>query len=155
MGRKSRTKGHSFEREVARDFREAGYSDACRQLEYQENQCYGVDLDKTGKYLIQCKRRKTYSSISTIQEIRCEDYVATHRRKVVVPVLVTKADNLPTMAILPWSHLQKLISLEKTHLDVINDSKQGVVDPTPEEIEERAKEIREGWKYNVPDPPEE
>ena len=59
------------------------------------------------------------------------------------------------MAILPWSHLQKLISLEKTHLDVINDSKQGVVDPTPEEIEERAKEIREGWKYNVPDPPEE
>lgn len=124
MGRKSRVKGHSFEREVARDFREAGYDGASRQLEYQENQCYGVDLDGTGKYLVQCKRRKTYSAISAIREIRCEDYATRHRCEIVVPILVTKADKLPTMAILPWSHLQKLISLEKTHLDVISEARR-------------------------------
>lgn len=154
MGRLSRTKGHAFERDIAKDFREAGYDGACRQLEYQENQCYGVDLDGTGKYLVQCKRRKTYSSLSTIQEIRCEEYVANHRRKVVVPILVTKADKMPTMAVLPWDHLKKLLSLEKTHLDVVNESRKPMVDPTPEEIEERAAEIREGWKHNTPDPPE-
>jgi len=152
MGRRSRTKGHAFERKIARDFRKAGYVEAGRQLEYQEHECYGVDLDHTGKYLVQCKCRKTYAPVMTIKEIRDEEYVAKHTRNTVVPVLVTKADQLEEMAILPWSHLRQLISLEKTHLDVITEHRRTPApDPTPEEIAERAKEIRETWKHKPPE----
>lgn len=78
-GKTSRTKGHSFEREVAIAFREV-FPKAARQLEYQEG--LGVDLANTGNLRIQCKRGKGYAPISKIEEAYGDG----------IPVLVTKAD---------------------------------------------------------------
>ena len=114
MGRSERAKGHRFEREIAKDFQDAGYPNACRQLEYQENTAFGVDLDNTGVYLVQCKSRKTYVSVATIKEIREEDYQQWRGTAETVPILVTKADRQPVRAVLPWKKLQALIGLERS-----------------------------------------
>lgn len=96
-GKKSRTKGHSFERAVAITFREV-YPDAQRLLEYQEG--YGIDLDKTGIFRVQCKAYKQYAPISKINEIPKGDYI---------PVLVTKGDRLTPMVVLPLDNFIELL----------------------------------------------
>ena len=68
MGKLSRTKGHSYEREVAIVFREV-FPNAKRKLEYQLDECTGVDLENVGPFLIQCKRLKKYAPISKIKEV--------------------------------------------------------------------------------------
>lgn len=100
MGKLSRTKGHNFEREVAGVLRDI-FPEAKRQLEYQEDECKGVDIANTGKYKIQCKCKKKYVSVNTMKEIQCgkED----------VPIVVTKAMREEPMAILPWKDLINLI----------------------------------------------
>lgn len=70
-GKSSRAKGHGFEREVAKKFRDI-FPNACRNLEYQSNNCEGVDLQGTGPLRIQVKRNKTYAPISKIKEIKGE-----------------------------------------------------------------------------------
>jgi hypothetical protein len=89
MGKKSRTKGHSFERKIAQEFRRI-YPEAQRQLEYQLNQCQGVDLKNTGPFKIQCKCKKSYSPINAIEEIKAEG----------IKMLVTKADRKAAVACL-------------------------------------------------------
>lgn len=105
MGKLSRTKGHSFEREVAKRFREVGYHKAIRKLEYQVTDDLGIDLDGTSPYLIQCKRLKKYSSITAIEEVPQKD---GH-----IPVLITKADNKPAMAVIPFDHFLELVKVEE------------------------------------------
>ncbi len=100
MGRKSRTKGHSFEREMANLFRLV-FPDARRQLEYHVKDANGVDLQGTGRYRVQCKRCKKYASITAINEIRAEPGT--------IPVLVTRGDNCKAMAVLPLDELITLI----------------------------------------------
>lgn len=106
MSKKSRTKGHSFEREVAILLRKV-YPEAQRNLEYQENMAYGVDLVGTGHYRIQCKRLKRYPSINTIQEVKCDEDLGD------IPVLVAKADRGRIMAVIPLEALIWLMEKEK------------------------------------------
>ena len=100
-GKTNRRKGHSFEREVANDIKHI-FPEAKRQLEYQTDECQGVDIANTGRYKIQCKNHKRYVSVNTIKEIECD--------KKDVPIVVTKGRRiLPAMAILPWKDLIDLI----------------------------------------------
>jgi len=69
LSKLSRTKGHSYEREIAMRFRDV-FPGAKRKLEYQLDKCVGVDLEGVGEYLIQCKRMRKYASISKIKEIQ-------------------------------------------------------------------------------------
>lgn len=101
-GRRARTKGHSFEREVAIQLREV-FPDARRHLEYQDQEANGVDLVETGEYRIQCKRLKGYASVNTIEEISSDRIFGE------VPVLVTQADGKEAMAVLPFSDLVRLM----------------------------------------------
>lgn len=100
MGKKSRTKGHSFERWCANEFRLV-FPEARRQPEYHVKDANGVDLQGTGRYKIQCKRFRKYASITAINEVKCEiDHV---------PILVTRGDNSEAMAVLPLKDLIQLI----------------------------------------------
>lgn len=92
MGKKSRTKGHGYEREIANKLKPL-FPDARRHLEYQTGAAeLGIDLINTGNLLIQCKRYKTYVPITKIKEIK----EASGK----IPVLVTKADRQPDMVVL-------------------------------------------------------
>ncbi len=101
MSKLSRTKGHSFERNVAIALRHL-FPDCRRHLEYHAREANGVDLIETGPYRFQCKKKKKYASVSTIKEIQCN-------RETEIPVVVTAGDNEEWMAILPFSELVKLI----------------------------------------------
>jgi hypothetical protein len=102
LSKLSRTKGHDFERKIAQRFRVI-FPRSRRQLEYNEMDCNGVDLADTGRYLIQCKRKKKYANPSAIAEIQVKDPSE-------IPVLITKADHKPPLAILPLEHLIELIA---------------------------------------------
>lgn len=92
-GKRSRTKGHGFERVIAQLFREAGFPEARRKLEYHLNDCNGVDLQFCGPYAIQCKALRQYPAINTISEIKTNDPDMVH-------VLIAKADNKKPVAVL-------------------------------------------------------
>lgn len=97
----SRSKGHSFEREVAQQLRQV-FPKARRHLEYHLEDCKGFDLDNTGIYRIQCKRGRNYAPVSKIQEVEIvnEDHV---------PVLITRGDRLEAMAVIPFDHFVSLL----------------------------------------------
>jgi len=99
MGALSRTKGHSYERAIAKAFRDHGFPEAGRHLEYQTDEANGVDLKNTGPYLVQCKRGRAYAPITAIEEISGEG----------VPLLVTKADNKPDMVVMPLAEFLRLV----------------------------------------------
>ena len=99
MGKKSRTKGHTYERETAVKF-QAVFPDAKRHLEYQAGEANGVDLDNTGNLAIQCKRYKGYAPINKIFEVDAPGKI---------PVLVTKADRQPDMVILPLADFIRIL----------------------------------------------
>lgn len=94
----NRKKGHDFEREIAAEFREMGYEQAKRNLEYNEGET-GIDLVNTGMFDVQCKRRKNYCSVNTIKEIKGYK----------MPLLITKANGDEAMAILRWEDLKKIV----------------------------------------------
>lgn len=68
MSKLARTRGHSFEREVAIAFRSV-FPGAERKLEYQKSQCTGVDLKNTGNLKVQCKRARGPIPMNKIEEI--------------------------------------------------------------------------------------
>ena len=92
MGKLSRTKGHAFERKIAAALRKF-FPNARRELEYQIGGL-GIDLAETGPFKIQCKKRKTYASVATIGEVKCDRMLGD------IPVLVTAGDNEPAMVVL-------------------------------------------------------
>lgn len=102
MGKLSRTKGHSFEREIAIALRGI-FPEARRHLEYQDAEANGVDLVNTGKYFIQCKRGRKYASLTAIKEVQCDEALGD------VPVLVTKGDNERILVALPLEEFLNLI----------------------------------------------
>ena len=106
MGKMSRTKGHSFERLIAKALRVV-FKSARRQLEYQIDDCLGVDLAETGPYRIQCKRFKGYAPISAIEEIKCNEELGD------IPVLITQGDHKRILAVIPFEHLIRLFQIEK------------------------------------------
>jgi len=97
-GKSSRTKGHSFEREVAQLLRDI-FPNAKRKLEYQWQEASGVDLENTGNLKIQCKRSKGPIPISKIKEIR----------EAGVKVLVSKTDRDAIYATLEFCDFIKLL----------------------------------------------
>jgi len=108
MGKSQRVKGHSFERLVARTFREF-YKDSFRVLEYQENTANGIDV-KAGPFNIQCKRHKSYVPINTIKEIKGDD---TNKIK----LLITKADRDDAMVCLSLSDFIRVLKNENLEMD--------------------------------------
>jgi hypothetical protein len=101
-GKSSRTKGHSFERFIANELK-AIFPNAKRQLEYQIDSCKGVDLSDTGKFKIQCKKHKSYVSIGTIAEVKCD------RANGDIPMLITAGDRKEPIAALYLSDLIPLL----------------------------------------------
>lgn len=100
IGKRSRAKGHDFERWVARYLKPA-FPNARRHLEYQDAEAYGVDLVNTSHYDIQCKRGKKYAPVTAINEIKSFG----------TRVLITKADNGPALAVIELDEFLRLIQL--------------------------------------------
>lgn len=101
-GRRARSKGHSFEREIAIRLREI-FPGARRHLEYQDSEANGVDIAETAHFRIQCKKLKQYAPVTTIDEIVHDRFFGE------VPILVTAADSRPAMAVLPFDDLLALL----------------------------------------------
>jgi hypothetical protein len=73
MGKKSRTKGVAYEREIAHLFRLLGFEDAKRHLEFQADEAdAGRDLDGTFPFAVQCKCWGKTPSISAIEQIKAD-----------------------------------------------------------------------------------
>ena len=71
MGKMSRRKGHSYERYIASLFRDIGYLDAKRHLEFQKVEAEeGRDIDGTQPFGIQCKHYKSTPSIQAINQLK-------------------------------------------------------------------------------------
>lgn len=116
----ARKKGHDFEREIAQQFRELGWEDAmttraARGGDWSHTDD-GIDLVNTEPFAVQCKRLQGYASVNTIEEIhtgqKCQDFYADGRPVTCfdkIPLLLTKANGKPTMAVLPWDELKKLL----------------------------------------------
>lgn len=105
-GKLARRKGHAFEREIAKIFQQNGWPEAKRHLEYQAAEVQGVDLDNTWPFAVQCKRGRSYAPINKIFEV--QESETGH-----VPLLVTKGDNQPIMAVLSLADLITLIRGEE------------------------------------------
>lgn len=105
MGKKSRTKGHSFEREIARKLGGGvgPFPHARRHLEYQDSECYGVDLVNTGPYRIQCKRGKKPAPLSALLEVRADEMLGE------VPILVTQGDRGRIIVAMPFEEFLRLL----------------------------------------------
>lgn len=109
MGKLSRTKGHSFERLVSHQWQEMGWKDARTKRAARGGDWSttddGTDLVGTEPFAVQCKRYADYVPVNRIEEI------VKYENQPEIPLLLTKADNKPTMAVLPWDELQKLIKM--------------------------------------------
>lgn len=106
-GRRSRTKGHSFERWVANQLRVV-FPNARRHLEYHSADANGVDIINTGFLRIQCKKLKKYAQIKMIEEIKVDplDYF--------IPILITAADGKPPMVVMSFEYfMNALIRLRR------------------------------------------
>lgn len=90
MGKSQRTKGISYEREVAARFREI-FPQARRNLTETQKGGQGVDLVGVGRLRVQCKRGRNYAPASRIEEVSAGDGL---------PVLVTKADRRPDLVVM-------------------------------------------------------
>lgn len=99
MGKAQRDKGANYEREIARRLRSV-FPNAMRNVtETQTGQ--GVDLTGTGNLRIQCKRHKAYAPISRLEEVP--------KTPGVIPVLVTKGDRQPDVAVLYLDDLLRIL----------------------------------------------
>lgn len=100
LGKTSRRKGHQFERDIANELQEI-FPEARRHLENHIADAKGYDLDNTGVFRIQCKRRKTYAPITTIKEVDCEFFE--------IPIVITKADKEDTMVVMKFEHWKEIV----------------------------------------------
>lgn len=102
-GKRSRNKGHSFERKIAQELRKI-FPEVGRQLEFQKDCAKGIDLRGTGCFKFQCKKLKRYAPITAIFEVDCEEELGD------IPILVTAGDFQRSMAVLPFEYLVELIA---------------------------------------------
>lgn len=77
-----RRRGHDFERWVS-NFLKKFFPYSKRHLEYQIQECKGVDLDNTEPFAIQCKRRRDIKVYNWLEEVK---------DKTAIPILIAKAD---------------------------------------------------------------
>lgn len=99
----ARAKGHQFERDIANELGHI-FPEAKRQLEYQTDECNGVDIANTDIFKFQCKNKQNYVSVTTIKEI-------TITKEEDIPVLVTKGNKQEAMAIMPFRKLVTLLEI--------------------------------------------
>lgn len=102
--KKSRRRGHNFEREVA-NLLKVVFPDARRHLEYQGAEANGIDIVNTGLYKIQCKRGKKYASFTAIKEVEADEMFGD------IPVLVTQGDKERILVALPFEEFLRLVQL--------------------------------------------
>lgn len=102
MSKLSRTKGHSFEREIAIALRSI-FPNARRHLEYQMPEANGVDLVHTGHYRIQTKRGRKAAPISAIKEVTADELLGE------VPILITQGDRDRIYVVMPFEEFLSLL----------------------------------------------
>lgn len=100
MGQLSRTKGHSYEREIANLFKEF-FPEAKRNLTETQTGGQGIDLVNTGEFKVQCKRGRKYAPLTKIKEVNWSE---PH-----IPLLITKGDNEKSMVGLYLEDFKKLL----------------------------------------------
>lgn len=108
MGKTSRRKGASYERDLARQFREMGWNEAKRHLEYQGQEAEeGRDLDGTQPWAVQAKCWGKNPSITAIEEITLSNGYE-------IPLAIlkrSKAGQQPLeVAVLHWEDFKRLIA---------------------------------------------
>ncbi len=102
MSKLARQRGHSFEREVAKDFHSMGYKKARRHLEYHATDAEdGIDLVDTGPFYVQAKRGRQYAPINKIFEIK---------KKGGINLLVTRADNMESMVVMSMDDFKCIVN---------------------------------------------
>lgn len=107
MSKLSRTKGHSFEREIAIALR-CVFPKARRHLEnHEEDAAFGADLMHTGLYRIQCKRMRKWASMSAIKQVKADELLGQ------VPVLVTQGDRERVLVALPLEEFIRLLKNQR------------------------------------------
>lgn len=103
MGKSQRTKGHNFERQIATQFRNAGWLFAARHLEFQAIEAaQGYDLVGTEPFKIQCKAHQNYVPISNITQIKAKSGD--------IPVLISKGDNERACAVVYFDDFLRIIA---------------------------------------------
>jgi hypothetical protein len=101
-----RTKGHSFERKIAQEFRSLGWSKALRNLEYQSQVALdGVDILNTEPFLVQCKCKKDYVPVNTIKEVR--------NKEGYYPLLITQGTRKEPMVVMRWKDFKEILGMLK------------------------------------------
>jgi hypothetical protein len=112
-GKASRTKGHSFERTIAEDFRTVGFPKArtSRQVSRIADDCK-IDIVGVFPYAPQCKALRKYASLNEVLKIEWEKYVsiADTSGNYMTPLLITKGDRQPTMVALPWKDFMNILT---------------------------------------------
>jgi len=81
-----RTKGHSFERFIAKLLKPF-FPQAKRHLEYQMSSCDGYDIDGTTPFKIQCKAYNKIAVYKWLEEIK----INSNNNE--IPLLICKADH--------------------------------------------------------------
>jgi len=110
MGKAQRTKGHSYERNKAIDFREAGWPKAKRHLEYQSCEAeLGQDLDNTYPFLVQCKAVKNSPSPNSLLA-QIKDQKDQYKLGIV------KIDRKGEYAIMKWKDFLEIITMLKKEI---------------------------------------
>jgi hypothetical protein len=97
MSKYQRTKGHSFERKIAKQLRDIGIVEAKRVLEYQES--FGHDVEDS-LFIYQCKKGKTINEVKAYKEM--------HEDTGKVRVVVAGHDRDVTLACMAWEDFLEL-----------------------------------------------
>jgi hypothetical protein len=109
MGKTSRVKGAAYERALAKLFREYGFDNAKRHLEFQSEEAdEGRDLDGTQPFAVQAKCWKSTPSIEALNQIKPNDEYP-------IPVAILKRTQVKgkpglEVAVLPLDVFMRLVS---------------------------------------------
>jgi len=95
-GKRSRTKGHNYERAIRKEMIELGYKD-CQTARYASREAdnNGIDLVNTGQYNIQCKAvEKGLNYLETLAAMPQDEKINVifHKRKRKEIAIMTKED---------------------------------------------------------------
>lgn len=89
MSNRNRTAGHDWEREVIKDLKEMGYTDAVSsRQESRETDNAGIDICNTGDIAIQCK-----NTARNIDYHKINKSMNTDKHKVIIHKRTEKAGN--------------------------------------------------------------
>lgn len=108
MGKSQRTKGHSFERAVAKQLRSI-WPDVKRHLESQSQEAKGYDLDNTGDFRIQVK---ALNRVPNIPAVFKEFSIEADK----IPVVIFKRDGQGTFACFKIEDALTLLNVFETRL---------------------------------------